>query len=307
MYNLADLHCDTAAALCHSGESFFENSGHVSLDKAKCFEKYIQVCAIFTHPSLSDEEGLSAFYKIHSYFSRELAKNSLSLSHSADDIEKSLLRGRAFVLSLEDARIVKSTLILEDLHRLGMRIMTLLWQGSTCIGGSFDTHEPLTEHGKRILDRALTLGIIPDISHASQESARDIVEAAKKHGRPVIASHSNSKSVFDHPRNLSDELLSEVIASGGIVGISLAPQHLCSGECTIDSVLPHIDHYLNRSAQDSLCLGCDLDGIDNTPHGLEDISKLPALFDEIAKRYGEKTANKIFFENAQAFFRSNIK
>ncbi len=307
MYKLADMHCDTAYELYHRKESLLSNSCHISLEKASGFDKYLQVCAIWSNSSLSDDAALSEFYKIHTYLARELSKNSLSLSYSASDIEKSLLRGRAFILSLEDARIVKNTRVLEDLQRLGVRIMTLLWQGDTCIGGSFDTHNPLTDHGKTILEHALSLGIIPDISHASQESARDILNMAQKHGRAVIASHSNSRSVFDHPRNLSDELLSEVIASGGTVGISLAPQHLCSGECTIDSVIRHIDYYLCHSAQDALCLGCDLDGISSTPRDLEDVSKLPALFEEIAKRYGEKLAGKMFFENAHAFLKNNIK
>lgn len=309
MYKLADMHCDTAHALFHRKESFLSNSCHISLDKASVYDKYLQVCAIWSDSSLSDDEALKDFYRIYHNFTSELSLNSLTLSHSAKDIEKALQlsQGRAFVLALEDARIIKSNAVLEDLNRLGMKIMTMLWQGDTCIGGSFDTHNPLTEHGKGILARALELGIIPDISHASHESARDILDMAQKCGRPVIASHSNSYSVFDHPRNLSDELLDGVIASGGIVGISLAPQHLCEGECTVDSVLRHIEHYLNRSAQNALCLGCDFDGISKTPQGLEDASRLPCLFDEVEKNFGGDIANKLFFENAYEFLTNNIR
>jgi membrane dipeptidase len=308
MYNLADLHCDTPFELYHKNEELKSNSCHISLDKASVFEKYVQVLAVWSNYALSDSEALSDFFNIHSYISSELDKNCLSLSKSGSDIERSLNdSGRAFVLSVEDARIINSSECADKLYSLGVRIVTMLWQSTTVIGGSFDTNEGLSDHGKYIIEHLLKLGIIPDISHASHESAKDIIDIANKHAVPVIASHSNSLSVFDHPRNLSDGLLKEVVKSGGVVGISFAPQHLCSGDCGTSAVLRHVEHYLNAAGDKSICLGGDFDGIGATPVGIEDISKLPSLFDLISAEFGASTAENIFYNNAKSFLIKNIR
>lgn len=307
MYQLADMHCDTPFELFHKREKLFQNTCHIALDKAKCLDKYFQVFAIWSNHKLDDEAALCDFYKIYSYFENELSENGLRLSTSKNDIKASLDgTGRAFVLSLEDARIIRELETADKLFSLGVRIVTPLWQGNTVIGGSFDTFDGLTDHGKRVLERICTLGIIPDISHASHESAKDIIKIAEKHSIPVIASHSNAYGVFCHPRNISDDLLKEVILSGGKVGLSFAPQHICENRCNTDAVIAHIDYYLNTVGENSLCLGGDFDGIEKTPVRIENITKIPHFFDIVCSKFGNAVAQKIFFENAYNFCVNNI-
>ena len=105
--------------------------------------------------------------------------------------------------------------------------MTLLWGGETCIGGSHDTSTGLTEFGKQVVKRCFELGIVPDISHASINTAKSVADIADELGKPFIATHSNSRVVYDHERNLTPELFSRLVLSGGVVGISFCPKHIC--------------------------------------------------------------------------------
>ena len=67
-----------------------------------------------------------------------------------------------------------------------------------------------------------------------------------------------------------------------------------------------MEHYLNIIGTDSVCLGCDFDGIGSTPEGLDHIGKLPMLYDALASKLGSTTADKIFFNNAYNFFKNNL-
>lgn len=93
---------------------------------------------------------------------------------------------------------------LAALYRAGIRVLTLLWGGNTCIGGSHDTDSGLTPFGRAVVRKCHQIGIIPDISHASVASAEEIIEISLSTGKPCIASHSDSYHVFPHTRNLSD-------------------------------------------------------------------------------------------------------
>jgi microsomal dipeptidase-like Zn-dependent dipeptidase len=123
---------------------------------------------------------------------------------------------------VEDARILGGKLERVDtLYRLGIRILNPLWKGETCIGGSHDTDSGLTRFGKESLSRAASLGMILDISHASEASAQEIFEIAEKANRPVIASHSNAYEVCPVSRNLKKSQIQKILSADGIIGINL--------------------------------------------------------------------------------------
>ena len=131
----------------------------------------------------------------------------------------------------------------------------------------------------------------------------DTIKIAEKYGKAVIASHSNSRRIFDHKRNLTDEMFGLILQLGGVVGISAYPGHLCDGECTTESILRHIDRYMELGGEDIVCLGCDFDGIETTPRNLRNPGELENLYIELDKRgYGEKVIEGIFCKNAERFF-----
>lgn len=288
---LVTLHADTPYRMYKEGLPFTSHSLHVSLRDLSVFDEVLSVFAFFSDEKLPDEVLFREFFNMKAHLDSALASCRLP--------EKN-----RFLYALEDARLLDGdeTRLLA-LYEAGVRIITPLWRGHTCIGGAFDTDIGLSDFGKRALWRALSLGMIPDISHASERSAEDIFRLASDSHTPVLATHSNAYGVYGHKRNLRDHQLDSIIAGGGLVGISFAPQHLCpEGNASITHVLRHIHYYLEKGAEDALALGCDFDGIERTPTGISRMGELPRLYEQLEKRYSARLADKLFYENAASFF-----
>ncbi len=304
--SLFDLHADTPSELYRLKKALEENDLHISLQKATVYENYVQVMAIWSDARLGDEEAWEQFWKIRKNLLFELKKSDVSLFPN-----EPLLQGnghRSALLAVEDARILAGNIDrLNTLYDAGVRFLTLSWSGETCVGGSFDTEAPLTPFGREVVERCFALGVVPDVSHASRAVTAETLEMAKAAKKPIVATHSNAFAVCAHPRNLTDSEFVAIAELGGIVGISLCPPHLTDGSCTVDTVVSHIQHYLSLGYENAIALGCDFDGIDHTPCGLSDISRLPALADALL-RVGvpEATVRKLFFENALGFATAHI-
>ncbi|MBO7250661.1 MAG: membrane dipeptidase [Clostridia bacterium] len=299
----ADMHCDTPFEVYRNATSFFENKLAVSGKKSALYSAYLQVTAVWSDKEKDDDSAFYHTLDVIDYFKKDISKSD-DVSFLLDNKDTKT----RLVLSVEDARILNGDISrFYTLYNKGVRIITPLWGGYTCIGGSFDTERGLTPFGKEVVSECVKNGVITDISHASIESAYDIFEVC--HGKaPVIASHSNSYSTYPHKRNLTDEQFSLVKASGGVVGISLCNEHIGLFEHTSpDRVIAHIEHYLSLGGEDTVCFGCDFDGA-TTPEGLEDISTLPLLADKMQSlNYSDEQINKIFYQNASNFILKNIK
>ncbi|MBO5745094.1 MAG: membrane dipeptidase [Clostridia bacterium] len=285
-----DLHCDTLTKLYDGLLTFDNRETHVNRSEIFSFEEYRQVFAIWSDPALHPNEGFDRFCSI------------------ADNINTFKIPLQNSILAVEGADILNGKLErLDKMYAKGVRILTLMWKGRTCIGGSYDTDYPLDRFGGAVLRHCFHLDIVPDLSHASDRTFFDCIPYAEKAGKPLIASHSNSRAVFDHPRNLTDEMFGIIRDLGGVVGISLYPNHVCSGECTVEDVLRHIEHYIMMDGENTVCLGCDFDGIEITPKDIPSARFITNLAYEMEKRgYGNMLINKIFFENADTFFSKNI-
>ncbi len=303
--SLFDLHCDTAYEMLRTGQGLTENRLAVSLTHAKAFKQYIQVMALWTDRRLSDEEGWEHF----SAMLQNLRRDEAIRSHRAELTTKPWQDTRPqLLLGVEDARILCCKLSRVDtLWREGVRILTPLWQGETVIGGSHDTKAGLTDFGREALDSAARLGMILDISHASEASADEIFSIAAAHGRPVIASHSDAYAVCPVSRNLRDRQVHRILDSGGVIGLNLYEKFL-TAEPTAgpDKLLLHIEHFLSLGAEEALCLGCDMDGC-TLPEEISNLSALPRLAELMLRHgYSEKLIHGIFFENAMRFATKNL-
>lgn len=307
---LFDLHCDTATEIFKQGKTLAKNDLHVSLEKASAYEKYIQLTAIYTDAALSDEEGWERFFDVARNLSREAEKNGVRMIRTARELEEFDASDEriGFILTLEDARILNGRIErIKVLYDAGVRVITPLWGGVTVMGGSHDTSEGLSKFGFDAVREMLSLGIIPDISHASFKSADNILSLAEECGRSVIASHSDSYSVNPHTRNLTDERYLRLVRHGGIVGINLCPKHLSNKpeDARVGDVLRHIAHY------ESLCpsrtaLGCDLDGT-TIPADIGDISGLIKIADSLREIGAEKEqTDALFYGTALNYMKHNL-
>jgi membrane dipeptidase len=295
MIPLFDLHCDTLTEMYNNNLSLDSSPLHISIEKAKNFSPYCQIFAIWSDKNFDDDTGFERYNKIIEYSKEKSINFSVKLQKSAT---------RCPFLAVEDARILSNDISrLAKLYADGVRFLTLTWEGKTCIGGSWNTSLPLTDFGKEVVLKSFEMGIIPDISHASYECAKEVVELSEKYGKPIIATHSNSYSVCKHDRNLRDDVFSSFVKNRYIVGISLAPQHLnLSGVADISDILKHIEHYLSLGGENNVCLGCDFDGVATLPKGINDISDLTKLYESMERAFGKTITHKIFYQNAVNYF-----
>lgn len=307
--SLFDLHCDTACRMLNEHQPLSENSFCVSLKQAKDFHRYYQIMALWTSHHLDDEHGWNEALRMLSNLKNDpsILANQAQLCSACPATED--IKVPVLMLSVEDARILNGkTDRVNELYRLGVRIITPLWSGVSCIGGAHDTGVGLTDFGKAALCRALSLGMIPDISHASRRSAQEIFTLAQSYGIPVIASHSNAFGVCPVSRNLSDRQIGEIVKNGGIIGLNLHRYFLREdGEATLTDVLLHIDYFLNHGAEKSLCIGADMDGGD-MPKEIPSLFHLSLLAEELQKQnFTDELIRSIFFDNAYRFARRYIK
>lgn len=308
---LFDLHCDTPYEMMHRNAPLTHNNLHISLDKTAPYSAYIQSAAVWSDRRLSDNDAWDAYLRISDHFIRTVNETpDACIARTAEDIRRAAGTGeRCFISAVEDARILAGDLSrLDILKERGVRFLTLTWAGETCIGGSHDTGAPLTAFGRDVVNECFALGIIPDVSHASRAVTAEVLQLAKEHGKTAIATHSNAFSVHPHSRNLTDDEFRAIADLGGIVGISLCPEHITSSRCDISAVADHIRHYLHLGGENSLCLGCDFDGIPSTPDGLWDVSCLVRLAEHLhGAGIPSRIIDKQFFDNAYGFAVGNFQ
>lgn len=327
--SLIDKHCDTAFELLGRPTELLSGNCHVSLEKAEKYENYAQFFAVWADKKKSDDDCFEDFIKISDNFFSEIEKNRdrIALVRTADEMLDAWKHGkRAAFLAVEDARILGGKIDRLDLLRdRGVKYLTLLWGGETCIGASHDAEGGLTPFGIEVVKKCFEYGIIPDVSHANERVTDHVVELAYGYGKPIIASHSDLYEVFPHTRNLRKKHLDAIIELGGSVGLNLCPWHikkmLISGtpkpdfsnfdqlvfdRCGIDDVMRHLEGYLSLGACDVLGMGCDLDGTD-LPDGFTGVDCLYLIADEMeARGYSRELIEKIFWKNDLEFIKRNF-
>lgn len=306
--SLIDLHCDTASELYHQNKPLRTNDLHVSLERIKRYEHYAQVFAIYTSASLSDEKGYEAFLNIEAHFREELLRNRFKIgsANSGGAMEGLWTDNRsAAILAVEDARLLNGRIErLQTLYDRGVRFLTLTWAGKTCIGGSWDNDSGLTDFGKETVRECFRLGIVPDVSHASVQTVDDVIALAREYEKPIVATHSNSYSVYGHGRNLRDRHFEAIRDLGGLVGINLYRAHLTDTKlspATKDTVLAHIDRFLSLGGERTVAFGADYDGAE-LPDDLPNVAAVAELAETmLAHNYSEDLVQRIFWKNAEEF------
>ena len=308
-----DLHCDTALALLgrtgNEAGNLKHNSLHIDLDRAAKLEAYCQCFACFTTPDMQQWLKVSPIV----VFERELAtiqrevdkhKRMIRLAYSAEDVEANRDSGKmSAILTIEGpAGFDFDPELLENLHQIGFRMSTLGWNEKNVLTGSHVTGGGLTDKGREYVKEAQRLGILVDVSHISDEGFWDIMEITQA---PVVASHSNSRAVCNHSRNLTDDMFRAICRTGGVAGINQYAEFL--GEHpTLDTVCDHVLHLLELDPDGKhIALGGDLDGCEAFSEGFEGIQSYPSLAQRLLERgLTEDMIRDIFWNNALNVLRS---
>lgn len=305
-----DLHCDTLYECFKQNKSIVSNDLNLSLKRLSEYKRFCQVLAMWSDPRVSEDETYKRFFEAKSRLDSMLksaADNRLDIRLCTDNrtlSEADKAGANAVFLAVEGGRLLSDNLgRLDKLYEAGVRFLTLVWNKTCKIGGAHDSDEGLTEFGREVVKRCFELGIIPDVSHASAKMTCEVLDLCESTNKVCVATHSNSFAVCNHRRNLSDTDFVRITKLGGIVGISLAPMHLTSGDkCTIDDIVCNIEHYLSLGGEDTVCLGCDLDGVERLPEGIKNVSDLYKIAEKLAQiNYNQILIDKIFYANARNF------
>lgn len=302
-----DFHCDTALALLgddlNQAGSLHKNNGHIDLERAGKLGGYAQCFACFTTDIPELLQGISPivlFERELATIQREVDKNSdlISIAYSAEEIEENRAAGKmSAILTLEGtAGIDYNPELLEDLWAIGFRVSSLGWNEKNPLTGSNVTGGGLTDLGREYVKEAQRLGMRIDVSHISDEGFWDIMKITQA---PILATHSNSRAVHNHSRNLTDDMFRAICETGGVAGYNTCAEF--TGENPdLDTVCDHILHFMELDPEGKhIALGGDLDGVDAMPAGFEGVQSYPALARQLLNRgLTEQNVMDIFWNNA---------
>ena len=301
-----DLHCDTALELLgrdgQTVKSLRKNDCHIDLERAGKLAGYCQCFACFTTPFMQDWMKTSP----ENVFEKEIAILRKSLQENADvlrqaftakDIENNLKDGlMSAIFTIEGpAGFGFDPARLEDLYHMGFRITSLGWNEKNPLAGSNVTGGGLTDIGREYIKEAQRLGMIVDVSHISDEAFWDIMDVTQA---PIVATHSNSRVICDHSRNVTDDMFLEICKTGGVVGFNQYDAFV-GAEPDLDTACDHFLHFMELDPDAKhIALGADLDGCEALPKGFTGVESYPDLADHLLLRgLSEENLYYIFWNN----------
>lgn len=310
---IVDAHCDTITRLMETKENLIKNNCHVDIERMKQKGSYVQFFAAFISPEYCQAYAMKRAMQIIDKFYQQIEIYSDNIMSCCNyrDIENAVSSSKvAAILSIEGGDALQGDLsALRMFYRLGVRSLCLTWNHRNEIAdGVADgiTGGGLTPFGRDVIMEMNRLGMIVDVSHLSERGFWDVVEIS---GHPIIASHSNAKSVCSHRRNLTDEQILALKNNGGVMGMNLCPAFLTSeGEASLKDVINHIEHIASVGGIDIIGIGADFDGIDDTPREIKGVENIDGIFNELLKlNYPQEAVDKIAGGNFLRVIRQVLK
>ncbi len=308
--SFVDGHCDTITTLMEKKENLYGNTCHIDIKRLLKYKAPVQFFAIWfsiKNSGIYLRQTLKAisFYEeqLHTY------KEFINKATSTYDIEENQKNNKiSAILSIEGGEALEGELAMLDIfYKLGVRMMSLTWNHDNEFGtgaATKDVEAGLTDLGIEAIKKMNQLGMMVDVSHLSEKSFFDVIKTTTK---PIVASHSNARTLCNSKRNLTDEQLKAIQKNNGLVGINFYPHFLkTGGNATVDDILLHMDYILNLIGEDYIGLGADFDGIEILPQGVADISVFEIIHKRLQEKYGETIANKIMFENYMNLIKNNL-
>jgi membrane dipeptidase len=319
-----DAHCDTILKIVENDADFtVPGAMHVTLPEMLQAGICAQVfAACITAEGWHGREDEIALRMVRAVASLcEQHPESMALVRTAADIEAACAgSGRiAAIPALEGADpLLGDPWALTAFHREGVRLLTLAWSDNAFCGTARGNATGLTRKGEDLVGLCEDLGVMVDVSHASDEAFWDVCAASTK---PFVASHSNCRELCPSSRNLTDEMIKAIGERGGVVGVNLYSGFLSpefsaqaedyeqramsaveAGETTFEEagaaisahlaamprpplslLVGHVRRIIRVGGEDCVGLGGDLDGIDSAPAeigGVADYPKITRLLEE---------------------------
>jgi membrane dipeptidase len=236
----------------------------------------------------------------------------LKICDTAADVRQAVAMGYiAALLGIEGGVAIQNDPgLLKGYRSAGVRYMTLTWRGNLPWVGSCDpmrgeSEKGLTDLGCSIVREMNRLGIVVDLSHASDLAFYDAIRVSTK---PVIASHSNARALSGNSRNVTDDMLRALAKNGGVIGANFYPGYLEPGgrdwdepgavRVTVETLADQIDHMVRVAGIDHVGIGSDFEGIESLPMGMKSAADTGKVFETLRRRgYSDDALRKIAGEN----------
>ncbi|KGP76920.1 peptidase [Desulfosporosinus sp. Tol-M] len=287
---IVDGHCDSLINYVNNDRTLKDSSagGHWDIQRARRTGVALQFLAAFIEmkykPDRSLQRGLQLIEGAHRFIADNLdqvylVQGKLDLEQIPDPTCLGIL------LSVEGGEILGEDLFMLDvIFKLGVRALGLTWNQRNALAagvGEADTQLKLSNFGQEVVQRMNKLGMIVDVSHLNEAGFWHVLEVSQD---PIAATHSCAKALCAHPRNLTDQQLRALGRHKGVVGVNFYPHFLKeTGVATRDDVVRHICHIAEVAGVETVGLGSDFDGIDETPEGLGHVGDYSYLPDDLIK------------------------
>ncbi len=308
---VADSHCDSIQKV---DEGKFHLVNPYNFSKK---HQQLQFVALFcSWPGDTPEDSYRRAMRYYGHFMTEMAtrKDEIGQVVTYKDVERVFGEGKhAALLTIEGGTGIKgSKKIFNDFYAVGVRVFGLAWlsndlaKSNRLKEGEEDTG--LTPLGKEIIEEGNRLGMIFDVSHLSDRSFWDTAELSEK---PIVATHSNFRSLCSHSRNLTDEMAKEIIRQDGMIGLNLYAGFVSEKkeEQTVENYFRHLEHCLSLGGEDHVGFGGDVDGVSGEyPAPLDETVSIHDRLIEfmLSHGYGEDLVRKVSGENYLNFLKKYL-
>lgn len=263
---IIDLHCDCLDKLTRYEEADFRDDVRLnaSLSNLKAGNIKVQVFAIFVHSDIPQHEKfLEAARQLEAFHTKVL--NEPEMVHITDWSQLNLLEEGQIgaVLSLEGCDCIGNDLFkLEQLLNAGIKLVGLTWnhENAVAYGASEDPSKGLKPFAKEVVNLLNERDVIIDVSHLNEQGFNELLPLANR----LIASHSNSRALCDHPRNLTDEQVRALVQHGGRIHVVFYPPFIEKGKdsTTLGKLVEHVEYLAALAGIQNIGFGSDFDGMD---------------------------------------------
>lgn len=304
---ILDTHCDTPMFF-NQNINFASRDPKIKVDLHKMSEgrqDAVIMVAYLEQKERTDEALLAATAKadrILNEIEKMVAMNctAIDIAYTPDDLYRLKAQGKkAIMLGIENGYAIGKDLSnVERFRKRGVVYMTLCHNGNNDVCGSArynDEHLGVSTFGEQVIREMNRVGMMVDLSHAGEQSFYDTLNISSQ---PVVCSHSSSRTLCDHPRNLTDEQLKAIARKGGVVQVCLYSGFLRKdAPATIIDAIEHLHHLVSVMGIEHVGIGTDFDG-DGGIIGCNDSSELINLTRKLLlERYSEEDIKLIWGEN----------
>lgn len=281
-----DSHCDTPMFFAEGflPQHFAQRTNKVLVDIPKMTEGHLDasiMVAYLAQGERDDEAHRAATAKadrLLTQIEEMVAANStqVELAYTPDDLYRIKSAGRkAIMMGIENGYAIGHDIeLLNHFRRRGVVYMTLCHNGDNDICDSArgnNEHGGLSDFGREVVGRMNDLGMMVDLSHAGEKSFYDALEVSR---HPIVCSHSSSRLLCDHPRNLTDDQMKALARKDGVAQVTLYHGFLRKeGQATILDAIEHLNHMVNVMGIEHVGIGTDFDGDGGVP-GVASASEL---------------------------------